>query len=95
MNLRYRNYLLSDAWQQKRKAVFERAQRNANTNNRLGVCEKCGYKPWKPNLQIHHLTYERIYNEPLDDLILLCPRCHYEETVKQKKLKQGLPVYSE
>lgn len=35
----------------------------------------CGYEPWKP-LQVHHRTYERIGNEGLDDLIVVCPRCH-------------------
>lgn len=72
----YRAYLQSPKWKALRQLVFERARKNANSNNLFGVCEKCGYQPWKPILQVHHLTYERVFHEELDDLILLCPRCH-------------------
>ena len=72
----YRAYLKSDKWKAKRQAVFDRALKNANSDNRFGVCEKCGYKPWKPCLQVHHLSYEHIGNERLEELIQLCPNCH-------------------
>ena len=84
MDKKYRAYLLSDAWKKKKQAVFERARKTAGTDNLHGVCEKCGYKPYKPCLQVHHKTYAHIYNEPLEDLELLCPRCHRAETIKQK-----------
>lgn len=88
-NQKYYNYLRSDKWQEKRKAVFERALKNANCNNLHGICERCGYKPWKPILQVHHLTYERLYDEDLSDLMLVCPRCHREltEEARMKKLE--------
>ena len=37
-------------------------------------CEvgNCG----KPALEVHHLTYERIYREELMDLLAVCQRCH-------------------
>ena len=28
--------------------------------------------------QVHHLTYSNVGNEKLDDLIVVCPRCHME-----------------
>lgn len=95
MNWIYRKYLRSPEWQQKRQQVFERARKNANSDNKFGVCEVCGYKPWKNCLQVHHKTYENIYNEPLEDLILLCPNCHREETLKQRKEQQRIPVFDE
>lgn len=75
----YRAYLRSPAWQKLRAAVFNRALKNANSNNRFGVCEKCGYEPWKPCLQVHHKNYDSAYHERLEDLILLCPKCHKAE----------------
>lgn len=84
----YKEYLKSPEWQAKRKAVFERALKNAKSNNRFGTCEKCGYQPYKPCLQVHHLTYEHVYDERLEELQLLCPRCHKEETKKQKEQKE-------
>lgn len=76
MNKQYYAYLKSPAWQAKKRACIERSKQNANSDNMFGVCERCGYRPWKPILQVHHLTYERIFNEDLEDLILICPRCH-------------------
>ena len=90
MNEKYKEYLSSPEWEQRKNKVFERALRNANSNNQFGVCEKCGYEPWKPCLQVHHKTYEHIYNEPLGDLILLCPRCHKAETEGNNVMKKDI-----
>jgi 5-methylcytosine-specific restriction endonuclease McrA len=36
--------------------------------------------------EIHHLTYENIYDEPLYQLIAVCKRCHDKiEAKKQNK----------
>lgn len=72
----YRAYLKSDSWKAKRQAIYQRALTNANSNNRFGICELCGYEPFKNCLQVHHKTYVRVGKEHLDDLILLCPYCH-------------------
>lgn len=79
MNKKYREYLQSQQWQELRRGVFQRALQNTGSNNLHRVCEKCGYEPWKPCLQVHHKTYERVFREKLDDLILLCPKCHKKE----------------
>ena len=63
----YRRYLKTKHWQQLRQEVIRRAN---------GRCEKCGYEPWKRG--VHHLTYSNVGNEKLDDLIVVCPRCHME-----------------
>lgn len=62
---RYRLYLKSDAWKLKRMRLINRAEHR---------CTDCG----KPRLilQLHHLTYERIYNELDSDLVVLCRACH-------------------
>lgn len=85
MNKKYQEYLQSSQWEEKKREVFARALKNANSKNIHGVCEKCGYEPYKPCLQIHHKTYEHIFNEPLEDLILLCPHCHKMETEKVRE----------
>ena len=64
----YKRYLRCRHWQELRQKALNRAN---------GRCEMCGYEPWKPGtLQVHHRTYERIGKEGLDDLIVVCPRCH-------------------
>lgn len=53
-------------------------------------CEKCG-KPKEPNkLQLHHITYERLFNERAEDLKLLCPRCHQKEHKLPPKRKSRI-----
>jgi 5-methylcytosine-specific restriction endonuclease McrA len=89
MTKQYKIYLQSPAWQQKRNAVIARSVAgDTNANVHLGKCERCGYRPWRTGvLQVHHLTYEHIFAERLDELILLCPHCHKELTAEQQKAK--------
>lgn len=88
---KYYAYLHSPEWQQKRQAVIERSRNNApagSGSNPFGRCELCNYSPFKPGvLQVHHKTYENLFNEPLEDLILLCTYCHKKETEKAKMAK--------
>lgn len=60
----YYVYLNSKEWEEKRVSVLERE------NNK---CQKCNTSD---NLQIHHWTYTRLFNEELSDLYCLCKDCH-------------------
>lgn len=64
MNQEYSEYLLSDAWKYKRREKLIHGGKK---------CEICGVKK---RLQIHHLTYERIFKEEMEDLMILCRRHH-------------------
>jgi hypothetical protein len=57
-------YYLSMEWRKIRAFALNRAKYR---------CERC-YRRYK--LQVHHKTYDRLYNERLDDLEVLCPTCH-------------------
>nr|WP_169605364.1 HNH endonuclease [Microscilla sp. PRE1] len=63
----YYKYLLhleSDYWKRIRLKVIERDK---------GVCQEC-----KENIatEVHHLTYDNLYQERLEDLISVCQSCH-------------------
>src|SRR5690349_11758113 len=60
----YRDYLRTPGWQEKRLAALERAGHR---------CQTCN---GKQNLDVHHRTYERIFNEEPGDLTVLCRKCH-------------------
>lgn len=60
----YRNYLKSPQWDERRRAALGRARYR---------CERCGANA---PLQVHHLTYKRIFRERPDDLQALCFPCH-------------------
>lgn len=59
----YSEYLKSSAWQSKRQQIFRRSG---------GRCEDCG----APAVQVHHLSYEHVGNELLDELMAVCLDCH-------------------
>ncbi len=58
---------MSPAWEAKKQAVWQRAR-----EHNQGKCELCkenhGYA-------VHHLTYDRLGDEDLRDLLLLCEEC--------------------
>ena len=62
--MNYKEYINSEAWAQIRWCKLREVGYK---------CEECGRK-WE--LDVHHLTYERLGNERMDDLIVLCVRCH-------------------
>lgn len=75
----YKAYLLSNEWKQIRIDLL---------TIRGNKCERCNKK--SNRLQVHHLTYERIYNELAEDLILLCGICHQKAhgLIKDKPIKK-------
>lgn len=62
----YSKYLNSQKWLDKRRRVFERDNY---------TCQACLKRPAE---HCHHLTYDRVFNEPLFDLISVCTQCHIE-----------------
>jgi hypothetical protein len=62
--LPYGDYLKTDHWQEMRAEALKRA------GNRCQVCN------FPDKLHVHHRTYARRGHELLDDLTVLCERCH-------------------
>ena len=60
----YQAYLQSVEWYFLRKAVKTLSG---------GICEECQETL---GAQVHHLTYERVGNERLEDLLYVCEECH-------------------
>lgn len=74
----YEKFLASPHWQALRKFKLER-QRNELGYN---CCEECGARPAvtrKTALSVHHVTYERLGEELLEDLKVICRPCHDKE----------------
>lgn len=46
------------------------------------ACEVCRIKPYNGTHDVHHLTYARIWHERLNDLKVLCRKCHKLEHSK-------------
>lgn len=81
----HQEYINSPKWKAKRQMVLER------DNFR---CRKCGTGK---NLDVHHITYEHIGNEPLDDLVTLCRNCHenvHKYDFENKKLESNAEAVS-
>jgi len=62
----YGEYLRTPEWQQARRAKL----------NQVGnQCRRCG---GERNLHVHHLTYDHLGHEWLDELAVLCRMCHQQ-----------------
>ena len=61
----YDEYRQTQAWMSKRHPVIVRAHY---------CCEGCGQK--LEDFEVHHLTYEHLFEEFLWELVALCPACH-------------------
>lgn len=61
---KYPAYLQTQEWKIKREEVFRR-------DNYL--CQFCHHYS---ATQVHHLSYDNIFNEPLEDLVAICRTCH-------------------
>lgn len=77
--LEYQAYLSTDHWKNKRSTILEK---------RGCTCEKC--EEW--GNEIHHLTYDNLWNEKDEDLQVLCDDCH-EATHRALKSIRGKEKY--
>jgi hypothetical protein len=64
--LYYNWYLSTPHWRTKREEILKLCR---------GVCEKCNSRPVS---EIHHMNYERLGAEDLEDIAGLCSWCHSE-----------------
>ena len=74
----YHVYLQSEDWMKLRRRVLERDEYK---------CHLCGNRANR----VHHLSYQNIYNEDLDDLVGVCEGCHqgihdWQKATKQKRM---------
>jgi 5-methylcytosine-specific restriction endonuclease McrA len=51
---------------------------------RMAKCERCGYDDKPGILQVHHKDRDR-ENNALSNLEVLCPNCHAEEHLEERK----------
>jgi len=84
MDNTYREYLVSKKWAAIKRAV------HFFYEDECYICRN------KERLHVHHRTYDRIYHEDLDDLVLVCNNCHkkihdprYDTEVNYKTLIEG------
>ena len=64
MSISYKEYLKSSAWKYLKNLSIKAAE---------GRCQLCNSNK---KLEVHHRTYERIGEERIADLIVLCHNCH-------------------
>lgn len=74
----YRAYMSSDDWKAKRLAFL---------NTKKGcLCEGCNTNE---GYQVHHKTYDHLYDEPFFDLALLCDPCHERITAMDRAVNRS------
>jgi 5-methylcytosine-specific restriction endonuclease McrA len=79
-NQQHAEYIKTPQWQLVRDRKFaEQLERRG-----FSFCERCGEKEpeqvaRETALHVHHLTYERLGEELLEDLQIICRPCHENE----------------
>ena len=63
-NPAYAEYIQSHGWAEKKQARMKLDGDH---------CQGCQARE---NLQVHHITYARLYRERMSDLVTVCTRCH-------------------
>lgn len=80
MDNKYKKYLRSQEWINIKIDLIQ---------TRGSKCERCGARRTATKLQLHHRTYETLFNESSNDLELLCGACHKREHgIGVKKIKK-------
>lgn len=74
---KYNDYLRSEEWFRRRRGVLAR-------DNYL--CQACLERPAG---EVHHLTYDHVFNEPLFDLVSVCKQCHGQLTHLDRCAREG------
>jgi len=80
----YKTYLQSAEWRLKRE---ERLKLDRYT------CQQCGATAKEYRLEVHHLNYERLGSERMEDLQTLCIVCHPIATSEQRRKKYAKRVF--
>lgn len=81
----YKEYLKTPGWQARRKEAFK---------YHGSMCASCFMPRWlaeiayDQDLHVNHLTYARRGHEDMDDLELLCRRCHEIETFGRSEIRK-------
>ena len=69
----YSSYMKSDAWSAKREERLQLDDNRCVMCGRPNGLQKDGVTPV---LQVHHICYSNLGNEPMSDLVSLCSGCH-------------------
>lgn len=67
-SMAYRVYLATPEWRYKRREMIKWAERK---------CQRC--REFSHLLQVHHRCYDRLGEELVEDLEVLCDKCHRQE----------------
>jgi|WetSurMetagenome_2_1015567.scaffolds.fasta_scaffold491251_2 hypothetical protein len=83
----YHTYINSQAWKDKREEFFAAGGKHSK---RCYICQK----PRASGFHVHHMTYRRLGNEALEDLVLMCETCHDSTHAFHEGLKKSSPSNS-
>lgn len=75
----YNAYIESEQWRARARRIRDR------DNGRCAICGTTSNP-----LEVHHLTYDRLYDESDDDLIMLCHECHEKVTSSWHSVLSGV-----
>ena len=90
----YNEYLCSEHWKQLRRRRLACSEK---------VCNRCGrskdelylYEKEKGSFHVHHIDYENLGREKLEELLLLCSTCHAYEHKRRQVGRRNYDAYTQ
>ena len=76
----YQEYINSPQWRKKRERAFELIGKK---------CTRCNSTY---NIEVHHISYDNLYEESTYDVEILCKSCH-QPADRERELKTGFKTW--
>ena len=77
--VKYLDYLNSEKWRNKRESKFKQVGRKCQKADSIYYRRDGTPVGCSGGLEVHHITYDNLYNEGLSDLLVLCEFHHKKE----------------
>ncbi len=88
LSSQYIRYLSTAKWKQKREQFINTNYNNeidraCGDNNKLYMCDRCGWNFCYAELEVHHKHYDTLGAESRCDVLVVCHTCHALEDKKR------------
>lgn len=88
----YNEYLRSEHWQKFRQRFFRTSSTCRNLIKEFGGL-RCQFCFADVPLQVHHRTYKRLGGESMNDVAIVCEKCHTEIHDRVKRGGRGMSLW--
>ena len=84
-----KEFIKSKHWNRLKRLYLKNHRKEYKEKNGYKIsCEYCNKEHLRADVQLHHLSYKNVGNENLEELVLICFKCHLKAHGKEEITKQ-------